>query len=81
MLSWGHIAVAMMTGGRLIQNILHSSMSSREENLNLLMSASMGMCCLQGAQVVKREESQDTNGSNEPQCCRKNVWLKCDAQQ
>ena len=73
MLSWGHIAVAMMTGGRLIQNILHSSMSSREEYLNLLMSASMRMCCLEGAQVGKREESQDSNGSNEPQCCRKNV--------
>ena len=65
-MSWGHIAVAMMTGGRLIQNILQSSMSSREENLNLLMSASMGMCCLEGAQVVKREESQDTNGSQNP---------------
>ena len=80
-MSWGHIAVAMMTGGRLVQDILQSSMSSREENLNPLMSASMGMCCLQGVQVVKREESQDTNGSNEPQCCRKNVWHKCDAQQ
>ena len=71
----------MMTGGRLIQNILHSSMSSREENLNLLMSASMGMCCLESAQVGKREESQDTNGSHEPQGCRKNVWHKRDAQQ
>ena len=71
----------MMTGGRLIQNILHSSMSSREENLNLLMSTSMGMCCLESAQVGKREESQDSNGSNEPQGCRKNVWHKRDAQQ
>lgn len=44
MLSWGDAAVAIRARGRLIQNIMYSILSSRQENLNFSMFTYMGMC-------------------------------------